>query len=152
MVGNGANTDLFLPAPSHPAPEARPYAVFIGALASWQGVGTILEAAAAPAWPDGVDLLIAGDGRERDRVLETARTNPHIRWLGTVPYDEAPALVAGSMAALVPMSDIVRSRWGLSPLKLYEAMACGVPVVASDLPGLGDTVPTARLRHHVSPR
>ncbi len=140
VVGNGANVEHFRPRPDPDLAGARRHVVFLGALASWQGVDTILAAAADPAWPDGVDLLIAGDGRERDRVLEATQTSPHVRWLGNVPYDQAPALVSGSMAALVPMSDSVRSRWGLSPLKLYEAMACGIPVVASDLPGLGDTV------------
>ena len=114
--------------------------VFIGALASWQGIDTVLEAVDTPDWPLEVDLVVAGDGRERDRVDEAARVNAHVRWLGTIPYDEAPALLSGSLAALVPMADVPRSRYGLSPLKLFEAMACGVPVVASDLPGLGDTV------------
>lgn len=140
VIGNGANVDLFRPAAGPSDPDARRYVVFIGALASWQGVDTIVAAAGDATWPDDVDLLIAGDGVERHRVVEAARAQPHIRWLGTIPYDDAPALVAGSLAALVPMSDIVRSRWGLSPLKLYEAMACGVPVIASDLPELGDTV------------
>ena len=140
VIGNGANVDLFRPVARPGDRDARRYVVFIGALASWQGVDTIVAAAGTATWPDGVDLLVAGDGVERYRVIEAARAHPHIRWLGTIPYDDAPALVAHSLAALVPMSDIVRSQWGLSPLKLYEAMACGVPVIASDLPELGDTV------------
>ena len=140
VIGNGANTDLFVPSEDGPAEDPRPYAVFVGALASWQGVDTILDAVRRPAWPDGVDLVIAGDGIEGARVAAEAAVNPRVRWLRTIPYTEAPALVARSLVALVPMADVPRSRYGLSPLKLYEAMACGVPVVASDLPGLGDTV------------
>jgi len=139
VIGNGADVDRFRP-DAGPGTAEEPYVVFVGALASWQGIDTILEAAESPVWPEGVRLVIAGDGKERDRVEAAARRYAHIEPLGTIPYRETPALVAGSLAALVPMSDIVRSRWGLSPLKLYEAMACGVPVVASDLPGLGDTV------------
>ena len=155
VIGNGANVDRFHPAAaaaiganpdfwgpataSGPADGAR-YVVFVGALASWQGVETIIDAARSPAWPSGVDLVIAGDGKERSRVDAAARENARIRWLGTIPYGETPALVARSLAALVPMTDAPRSRFGLSPLKLFEAMASGVPVVASDLPGLGDVV------------
>jgi glycosyltransferase involved in cell wall biosynthesis len=93
-------------------------------------------------WPSGVDLVIAGDGKERGRIETAARDDARIRWLGTVPYSQTPALVARSLTSLVPMTEASRSMFGLSPLKLFEAMASGIPVVASDLPGLGDVVRT----------
>jgi glycosyltransferase involved in cell wall biosynthesis len=40
----------------------------------------------------------------------------------------------------VPKTNSSSAQSGLSPLKLYESMASGVPVIASDLPGLGDAV------------
>jgi glycosyltransferase involved in cell wall biosynthesis len=140
VIGNGANVDLFEPSAKRVGSEPRPYAVFVGALASWQGIDTVLDAVDGADWPPGVDLVVAGDGVERERVAVAALDNPHIRWLGSIPYMEAPALVSGSLVALVPMADVPRSNYGLSPLKLFEAMACGVPVVASDLPGLADIV------------
>jgi glycosyltransferase involved in cell wall biosynthesis len=114
--------------------------VFVGALASWQGIDVVLRAVQSKAWPRDVDLVIAGDGKERGRIQVAARASDRIRWLGTIPYEESAILVSGSLAALVPMVDVPRSKFGLSPLKLFEAMACGVPVVASDLPGLRDVV------------
>ena len=140
VIGNGANVDVFRPVADAGQADRPPYVVFVGALASWQGIDTILRAAHATGWPSGVDLVVAGDGVEREQVIMAAREDPRIRWLGSIPYEDAAALVAESLAALVPMADVPRSRHGLSPLKLFEAMACGVPVVASDLPGLGDLV------------
>jgi glycosyltransferase involved in cell wall biosynthesis len=140
VIGNGADVDRFRPAIAGARTGGQSYVVFVGALASWQGIDVILSAAKAAAWPPNIDLVIAGDGRERGLVQEAARACDRIRWLGTIPYEESAALVSGSLAALVPMIDGPRSKFGLSPLKLYEAMACGVPVIASDLPGSGDIV------------
>jgi glycosyltransferase involved in cell wall biosynthesis len=139
VIGNGADDTRFIPLDA-PDPPEHPYVVFVGALASWQGIAVVLDAVQGAAWPPGVGLVIAGDGREGERVREVAARDPRVRWLGSIPYRDVPAVIAGSIAALVPMTDEARSRTGLSPLKLFEAMACGVPVIASDLPGLGDLV------------
>lgn len=139
VIGNGADIERFVPSYGG-SPGSGRYVVFVGALASWQGVETALRAAADPAWPDGIELHIAGDGRERGAVVEATKTNARVRWHGTVPNSAAAELVAHSLAALVPMIDAPRSAFGLSPLKLFEAMAAGVPVIGSDLPGIRDVV------------
>lgn len=140
VVGNGADVERFRPTAPQLTSRRPPYAVFVGALASWQGIDVLLNAAASAWWPPGIELLIAGDGIERERIQVAARSNQRVHWLGTIPYDQSSELVAGSVAALVPKGNAPASRYGLSPLKLFEAMACGVPVVTSDLPGLGDVV------------
>lgn len=139
VVGNGADVELFGPR-RRGDPAARPYAVFVGALASWQGIDVALAAAESPAWPAGVDLVIVGDGREREQVLAATRRRHHIRWLGTIPYDDVGAVIAGSLTALVPTSDLAGARVAPSPVKLYEALASGVPVVASDIVGVAEIV------------
>lgn len=86
--------------------------------------------------PD-VRLLIAGDGPERD-ALETlaARSGvaDRVRFLGRLPHDALPDLY-GAADALV----LASSREGWANV-LLEAMACGTPVVASNVWGTPEVV------------
>jgi glycosyltransferase involved in cell wall biosynthesis len=140
VVGNGADVELFKPSTKGADSAGRPYVVFVGALASWQGIDVLLQAVASPEWPAKIDLVIVGDGRERERVVSASRSNGKVRWLGILPYREVGTIVSGSLAALVPRTNPGGTMPAPSPVKLYEAMACGVPVIASDIPGVGDVV------------
>ncbi len=141
VVPNGANTDLFRPDATTDVSLPDRYAVFFGALAPWQGLGTCLDATRNASWPEGVSLVVAGDGALRTEVEAAAAERPeHVRYLGRLGYRDVPGVVCGALASLVPMHLPERDDRGLSPLKLFESMACGVPVIASDLPGLSETV------------
>lgn len=133
LVSNGANTDLFKPEGA-PSPVEGRYVVFVGGLVAWHGIGTMLAALKEPDWPGDLRLVIVGDGIERSKV-EQALTDRKLLWLGRQPYDAVPAIVRGALASLcVIENQDGRSASGVAPLKLFEAMACGVPVIASDLP------------------
>jgi glycosyltransferase involved in cell wall biosynthesis len=133
LVSNGANTDLFKPDGACSPIEGR-YVIFVGGLVAWHGIGTMLAALKKPSWPADLRLIIVGDGIERDKVQD-ARSDPRLVWLGRQPYDAIPALLRGALAALcVIENQDGRSGSGVAPLKLFEAMACGVPVIASELP------------------
>lgn len=139
VIPNGANVDLFHPAAKSSKALPPCYVVFFGSLAPWQGIVTILAATEHPDWPSDVLLVIAGDGALRDRV-ERAVESGQVVYLGSRPHSELPGIVAGSIGSLSVQDHPARAATGLSPLKLYESMAAGVPVVVSRLPGLVDTV------------
>jgi len=76
-------------------------------------------------------LVVAGDGPER-AALETfvrERGLERVRFLGYVPYPELPALYAISDLFVHPARE---ERWGVS---VQEALACGLPVIASSRVG-----------------
>ena len=132
-VPNGANVERFRPEASwagRPLPER--YAVFVGRLAPWQGIDLLVDALAHPAWPQDLALVVAGDGPRAPVLHEVARRDPRVVLLGTVPHDQVPGLIAGAVVAVAPRAP---SGWHASPLKVFEALAAGTPVVATDLPG-----------------
>jgi len=83
------------------------------------------------ALPPGVHLRVVGEG-------PYAPAHPQVTWLGR--RDDVPALLAEADALVVP------SRWEGFGLVALEGMAAGVPVVVSDVDGLGELVGEAGLR------
>lgn len=78
-------------------------------------------------------LVLAGDGPARPRLEDFTRSQGLSRILfpGYVPYPELPALYAASDLFVHPARE---ERWGVS---VQEALACGLPVVASSRVGAG---------------
>ncbi|PWT92298.1 MAG: glycosyltransferase WbuB [Proteobacteria bacterium] len=140
VISNAANTEKF--AAEGPRALANdPYVVFVGSLVPWHGIQTMIAAAASPNWPPNTRLVVVGDGIERAAVAAAAASNPRIIWLGFRPYAEVPSLLRGAVAALVVIGNpLGRSDTGVMPLKLFEAAACAVPVVVTELPGQAEFV------------
>ena len=142
--GNGANTVVFSPdAPRRPGLPDR-FAVFFGQFPAWQGISSLLQAVRLDAWPDGLPLVLVGDGALRPEVESAAAEMPgRVIWLGRLPYEEVAQVAAHAVVSFVPMMAPERETM-FSPLKLYESMACGVPVIASDVVGITEVVRDAR--------
>ncbi len=132
VVPNGIDPTRFRPdGPRHEA-DGRGYLLFVGRLVPYKGLDVLLEALAGPG---GIPLLVAGDGPHRRRLEARARElGVDARFLGRVPDDELPALYRGARLTVLPSVN----RQEAFGITLLESMACGTPVVASDLPGVGD--------------
>lgn len=141
IVPNGANTDIFNPNAINNYKISKPYVVFFGALAAWQGIDTLLAAVNLSEWPEDLKLVIMGDGIERATVEKTAEQNSKIVYLGRIPYKNVPGVIVNSIAGLSPKNNKAsRSNTGIYPLKLFETLACAVPIIVTDFPGQADIV------------
>jgi len=141
IIPNGANTDIFHPDAKPRIDLPKPCIFFFGALAQWQGIDTIIGAASHANWPSGLNIVLAGNGKERHKIETFCKKNSHAVYLGKVPYTHIPGMIAESLLGLCPKSDVqAHAKTGLFPLKLFETLACGVPIIVTDFPGQADLV------------
>jgi glycosyltransferase involved in cell wall biosynthesis len=143
-IGNGANLEVFSPEAPRRSGLPERFAVFFGQFPAWQGIASLLEAVRSPGWPSGLPLVFVGDGAARPDVEAAVAEMPgRVLYLGRLPYDEVAQVVAHAVVSFVPMMAPERATM-FSPLKLYESMACGVPVVASNVVGISEVVSESR--------
>ena len=135
LIPNGANYELFaqaqapLPVPAELADIQGPVLGFIGALQ--ECIDYPLLRALAQARPDCTLVFI---GREHpDADIAQIRDLPNVRLLGLKPQKELPAYLARFDLCLNPFraGDLARD---VSPLKFYEYLATGKPVVSTPEP------------------
>lgn len=149
VIPNGVNTDLFHPAPPDAALRARlglgegPVLGFVGGLRPWHGIETLPEIfARVSARHPGARLVIAGDGPLREglaRGLTERGLLEQAVFTGALPHDEVPAVIRQFDIALAPYPALEHAFY-FSPLKLFEYMACGVPVVAANCGQIADVI------------
>ena len=141
VVPCGVDTTRFTPEGTTPVPKLAHRIVSVGRLVPRKGFADLITV--LPALPD-TELVIAGgadramrDDAEANRLRELARqlgVADRVRLAGQVPRERMPELLrSADVVACVPWYE----PFGIVPL---EAMACGVPVVASAVGGLQDTV------------
>lgn len=110
--------------------EARaPRLLFVGRLVYYKGVHVLLQA--LRDWPG--SAILVGDGpleAELRAQAEALGVADRVRWAGRVEDDELPAYYAAADAFVLP-SVAITETFGVAQL---EAMACGLPVVSTDLP------------------
>lgn len=150
VVPNGADVEFFRPLPRD-AGDQPLYVAFVGKLATWQGLDSLLAAVVHELWPQDVALVVAGDGPMASHIAGVANESDRVRYLGRIPHEAVRSVVGGAMAAVAPMSAGQRATTGVVPLKLFEAMACGVPVVVTNLPGQAGIVEGERCGLVVEP-
>ncbi|TLK48797.1 glycosyltransferase [Glutamicibacter sp. V16R2B1] len=119
------------------------YVGTVSSLVPYEGLDTLLKAAAllAPSHPS-LRVLIVGDGTEQENLRNLAQElgiKAICRFPGRVPRDDAHLYHASLNAFVVPRQNLAVTR-SVTPLKPVEALASGVPVLASDLPALGELI------------
>jgi glycosyltransferase involved in cell wall biosynthesis len=135
----GADTDRFRPGVTGALPFGRPVgtlAVFAGAFRSWHGaihLATAVRELRSRGRRD-LNAVFIGDGPELARVREAAAGLDGVIFTGPVPHDRMPVCLAAADIGVAPFDLAQHAPLALgfywSPLKIFEYMASGLPVVA----------------------
>ena len=101
--------------------------IFAGRLSKEKGIVTLLDI--ATQLPDELNLIILGAGPEDDKISEITKSKTNIHFLGYQSKENTIALIRGSDILIQPsLAEGISST-------LLEAMACQIPIIASDVGG-----------------
>ena len=165
----GADTARFKPGAPGRVPYRRdstsPIAIFAGAFRAWHGVVHFVDALATlESRGRGWHGVLVGDGPELGHVRAriSARNLRGISIVGALPHADMPAALAAADVGVAPFDvdrhSPLRETFFWSPLKVFEYMASGLPVVAPDIdrlraligPGEGGVLYDARSPGHLA--
>jgi len=116
------------------------YLLYTGQFYPWKGVEVFVRTLSL--LPNERAVIVGGAGEALDRMRRLAQETGvagRVEFAGTVPHAEVKKFLEGARVAILPNLAGGVSRF-TSPLKLFEYMAAGVPVVASDLPALREVL------------
>ncbi len=144
VIPNGVDTTRFSP---YPAPPGEvPLLCYIGTLAGWQGLDTLLEAMPLVLAEHPARLNIVGKGRKEQRksLQKRIRKMGLAGWVsleGSVSHNTIPQMINQAHLCLAPLSFNDRNvTQGCCPIKVLEYLACGKPLVAANLPVVRELV------------
>jgi len=156
----GVNTEVFRPLDriaclERTGLEDRPTVVWTGQLSPRQGLETLLGAArlVKRSIPD-VRFLVVGDGTTRqllgDRVREMG-LDEVVRFVGHVPYEEVQHYLGCASVCVATFPGERGDPGTISYLKIMTYLACGRPVVTSDMDEMGAVICDEKAGDSVSP-
>ena len=134
--------------------QQTPFVIgFVGTLKPWHGVEVLVEAFARLArTDDGTRLRLVGDGPQRAAIAAQAErlgVADRVDLVGAVAPERMPEELARMDLAVAPYPQL--PDFYFSPLKLYEYLAAGLPVVASDIGPVGEVLDGGHLGVLVTP-
>lgn len=119
-------------------PAAPPRFLYIGSLHGWKG----LETAFAATSDLGIPFDVVGDAgglRHHQQRCAEAGFN-HVVFHGTIPPERLAQFYFPGSICVLPLSNTEIAKHYTSPLKLFEYLAAGRPVIAADLPTIREIV------------
>lgn len=144
-VPNGVDlsqfTDIKTPERSALGLPAGRIAMYVGHLYEWKGADVVVDAARHTKDKDLSFVFVGGTEEDVARYREKTKDLNNILFLGYHQRSEIPAFIKSANVLLLPnIPSSIESISYTSPIKMFEYMASGVPIVASDLPSIREVL------------
>lgn len=138
VITNGVNQELFYPRKKSISIidkyglEDKFVISYVGAHGISQNLSTILEVAKSLEDENDIELLFIGEGAEKDQLKNIAHEKniTNVQFIDAQPKEMIPGFYNTSDICLIPLKNIEIFKTFI-PSKMFEIMACGVPIVAS---------------------
>lgn len=152
LVPNGVDPDLFRPLDKGSCRSLLNLGkeslnlCFTGNLAPWQGLEVAFLAVSRfieSRGENSIRLIIAGAGPDLaklQRLRVQMGLTSNVLFLGEVPHAQVPYIIGASDAGIIPLTAWRNNVTGASPLKLFEYLSCGRPVIASRVVGVAEVI------------
>lgn len=161
VVSNGADPQNFRPMERKACRQKLGldvdgvYLIFTGSFKKWHGLELIVRIMPEllKAHP-GIRLLVVGEGAGRrllEKIISDSGLEKQVFLLGKKSFAEMPYYIGAGDICLAPYGDDQLNQSGISPLKLFEYMACERPVIANPVGGLDILFQTYNIGVLVSP-
>lgn len=134
IIPNGVDTELFKP--SKPLFKKDKFTIlFIGRLSKEKGINYLIQACSK--LPFNYKLLVVGSGAEKEKILSLIKglkINNKVKMIGSIDHNKLPQVYSSADVLVAPS---LIEPFGFVTL---EALACGIPVIGSDLGGMRDII------------
>ncbi len=145
VIGNGTDVNHFIPMDRKQAKKGLGlnsnflYVGFIGNFAIWQGLDYLIQAMPSVLKENNnTRFILVGDGPEMPKIQKKISKfkKKEVLLTGRVPYKKAVKYINAFDIGVAPFIKERNTSIGLSPLKIKDYAACGVPIVTSRIEGL----------------
>lgn len=140
VIHNGVDTNLFYPIPKEKIEidenlDSSKFIVgYVGSLGVIHDLETFIKAAKICEQDPNIEFVIVGDGGRNNllnEIIDSVKPN-NVKWVGLKPFEKIPHYISSFDIAINPMKK-KKIFDSVITVKFYEYLACGVPVITSDL-------------------
>jgi glycosyltransferase involved in cell wall biosynthesis len=143
VIHNAARVDVMQPMNQRQARQQlgiaeEDYIVgYFGSFAPWQGLNMLVESArkVIESSSQPVSFVLVGEGqgrRELQQMIDQLGLSQYFTFLPPVPFEQVAVFNNACDVAVIPIYDPRKLRYGLDPLKFWDAISCGVPVLVPE--------------------